>query len=127
MKTKKKTKTTKYTPPVYTPEQIAEQEKRAEAYYAAEREFIAKLDVHCAPAHGVKPLFRMRLARIECTSLGYHLLDVVAVIKGEPERGSKHVFPTYICLGLCERGWMTVELSGYDGATEMEEAYEVVS
>lgn len=125
MKTKTKTKN----PAPWSPEELNAIAENTAKWAADERAKLAKLDVHRPSAHGVRPLFRLALVNPEVTNLGYLLIDVVAVIPGERERSSKHVFPTYIGLALSAHDgkWKTVEVGGFDGAVELEEAYEVVS
>lgn len=100
----------------------------AAAYYAEELAKLAKLDVHRPAAYGVRPLFRIRLVDPVRTTLGFHLIDILAVIPGERERGSQHTFATYICLALAsDATWTPHEICGYEGALQMEDCYEVVS
>jgi hypothetical protein len=85
-----------------------------------------KTNPHRPSAHGVRPLFRLQLVGSEST-LGFPLLDVIAIIPGERERDSQHTFPTYICLGLSTSNeWTPVEVHGFEGSEDIDANYKVV-
>lgn len=83
----------------------------------------------CPPALFVRPLYRLRLDSPDDTSLGYTLIDVIAILPPRPlrEQGSRFPFPHLVCLGLDADGlWREVSIADGDGHCDLSEAYMVV-
>ena len=64
------------------------------------------VDPRMKPALFARPLFRLRLTHPDRTSLGWLLIDVIAILQPRPlkEQESKFAFPYYVCLGLGSGG-----------------------
>jgi len=80
------------------------------------------------PAAFARPLCRYKLSDKRFSgSMGWLLIDVIAVVPGVKSRDSKYVFPTYVCLALADdHGWFQYDISGADAHIELSECYEVV-
>lgn len=87
------------------------------------------IDEKQPPAMFAKPMFRFKLVRPERGgSMGYLLIDVLAVLPPVKDKTSKFPFPYYVCLALGTGGqWHDIQIVDADGHIELENCYEVVS